>query len=306
MKRRLIETVSLDALRVFETTGRLMSFSAAARDLSVTQAAVSRRIKHLEDMLGFQLYRRNGRQLTLTAKGERLLVRMQTALAYLGTELDELAATAPETFVTLAAPAAVSHLWLGPVLHRFHGTYPEVSVKLTTTDNLSELAQSESDLAIVFSKGTHPEWRLTPLLDEVLIPVVSPLYLERVGLSEAPEALRPEDLPGLHLLDYSRSGVNSVTLQDWLDWAAPGCAPFVPRVVFSSYAMAVEAALRGEGVILGSRALVGAHLESGSLVALTRHDLKTGFGYYLGEPRHRSPGHDADLLSSCLLARSFA
>lgn len=305
MKRRLIDTVSLDALRVFECTGRLMSFSAAARELSVTQAAVSRRIKHLEDVLGFCLYQRNGRQLTLTAKGERLLVRVQTALEYLGSELDELTATAPRPSVSVAASAAVSHLWLGQVLHHFHAKYPEVSVRLTTTDNLSELARSDSELAIIFSKGSHPEWKLAPLLDEVLVPVAAPAYLERQGIAIDPARLRPQDLLAFDLFDYVRSGVNSITLQDWFDWTVPNQAPFSSRIVFSSYVMAVQAALQGEGVILGSRALVQPHLDKGALVELTEDVLVTGFGYYLGLPRYSPLSHDAEKLAGYLFDQPF-
>ena len=94
MKRRLIDIVSLDALRVFECAARLMSFSGAAQELTVTQAAVSRRIKHLEQVLGFALFHRNGRQLSITVKGQRLFQRTQASLEYLGVELDDLTAKA--------------------------------------------------------------------------------------------------------------------------------------------------------------------------------------------------------------------
>ncbi len=301
MKRRLIDIVSLDALRVFDCTARLMSFSAAARELSVTQAAVSRRIKHLEDMLGFTLYTRNGRQLTLTPKGERLFLRVQASLEYLGSELDELTATQTHTTLSISASAAISHLWLGERLQRFNEKFPEISVRLTTTDNLSELAQSGSELAIVFSKGTHPDWKLSPLLSEELIPVASPDFLQRSGIKDSPANLCASDLLRLALYDYGRSGVNSVTLLDWFEWAGVDPARLSPRIVFSDYILAIDAAVRGDGIILGSRALLQAHLNSGTLVELTNNVLVTGFGYYLGLPRHITTGQSAENLASFLV-----
>ncbi|GLO69434.1 LysR family transcriptional regulator [Phaeobacter inhibens] len=302
MKSRLIDIISLDALRVFECAARRMSFSAAAIEFSVTQAAVSRRIKTLEDTLGFALFQRNGRRLSLTLKGERLFLRTQASLDYLGMELDDLAQNNTVTNVAISASAAVSHLWLSQRLRRFNDQYPEVSVRLTITDNLSELSRSDSELAIIYSRGSHPDWTLSPLLSETLVPVASPAYLKAIGIGASPADLRAEDLLGCDLYDYSRSGVHTVTLQDWFDQVAPGMVRLSPRVIFPTYMMAVETALRGEGVILGSRALVHPHLDSGALIELTQSALVTGFGYYLGHPRHAVLGPSEQTLATFLMS----
>lgn len=302
MKPRLIDIVSLDALRVFECAARLMSFSAAAMEFSVSQAAVSRRIKNLESTLGFALFQRNGRRLSLTLKGERLFLRTQASLEYLGVELDDLAMAKETTKVAISASAAVSHLWLSQRLRRFNDQYPEISVRLTTTDNLSELSRTDSELAIIYSRGTHPDWTLSPLLLEELVPVTSPGYLQSAGGDLSSAEMRPQDLSNLDLYDYSRSGVNSITLHDWFDKVAPGMAKRSPKVVFPTYMMAVDTALRGEGVILGSRALVRPHLDSGALIELTRDVLFTGFGYYLGLPRNTALGQPEQSLANFLLA----
>lgn len=293
MQRRPIDTISLDALRVFECAARLMSFSAAALELSVTQAAVSRRIKHLEQALGFDLFNRNGRQLSLTVKGRRLYLRMQASLEYLGVELEDLTAQTVTSTVSVAASAAVSHLWLSPRLRQFNDRYPEISVRLTTTDNLSELAQADSQLALIFSKGTHPDWTLTHLFDETLIPVATPAYLKAAGYVGPAAELRAEDVGRMDLYDYHRAGVHTMTLLDWFERTAPDTPRNAPRVISPTYMMAVDTALRGEGVVLGSRALIQTYLESGHLVELTDAALTTGFGYFLGTPR-RSAMNDAE------------
>jgi len=302
MVLRIIDVVSLDALRVFECAARLMSFSAAAAELSVTQAAVSRRIKHLEQVLGFDLFHRNGRQLTLTEKGQRLFLRMQASLEYLGVELEDLTAQAVTSTVSVAASAAVSHLWLLPRLRQFNDRYPEISVRLTTTDNLSELAQADSQLAIIFSKGAHPDWTLTHLFDETLIPVAAPAYLEAAGFVGPASELRAEDVGCMDLYDYHRAGVHTMTLLDWFEHKAPATPRNAPRVISPSYMMAVDAALRGEGVVLGSRALIQAYLESGHLVELTDATLTTGFGYYLGIPRRSAMNSAEENLANFLLS----
>lgn len=302
MKRRIIDVVSLDAMRVFECAARLESFSAAAQEFSVTQAAVSRRIKHLEQVLGFDLFHRNGRRLSLTVKGQRLFLRMQASLEYLGIELDDLSAQAVTSTVSVAASAAVSHLWLSPRLRRFNDRYPEISVRLTTTDNLSELAQADSQLALIYSRGTHLNWTLKLLFDEMLIPVAAPAYLQAAGWPGLPSDLRPGDVGRMDIYDYHRAGVHSVTLQDWLKQKAPSVPRQAPRVVFPTYMMAVDAALRGDGVMLGSRALIQAHLDSGALVELTQEVMTTGFGYYLGLPRRTSVSEAEENLAHFLIS----
>lgn len=302
MKRRPIDIVSLDALRVFECAARLMSFSAAAQELSVTQAAVSRRIKQLEHVLGFDLFHRNGRQLSLTIKGQRLFLRTQASLEFLGVELDDLTAQKATSTVLVAASAAVSHLWLSSRLRRFNDRYPEISVRLIVSDNLSELAQADSQLALIHSRGMHPNWALTHLFSEQLVPVAAPAYLKTIGYGRDPLDLQPKDLGELALYDYHRAGVQTLTLGDWFEEKAPGVPRSAPRVVFPTYMMAVEAALRGEGIVLGSRALIKPYLESRELVELTRDVMKTGFGYYLGVPRRTSVSEAEETLANFLLS----
>ncbi len=302
MRKRLIEIVSLDALRVFECAARLMSFSAAATELSVTQAAVSRRIKHLEATLEIELFHRNGRRLSLTAKGERLFQRTQASLEYLGVALDDLTMPSAGTTVSISASAAVSHLWLSLRLRRVNDHYPEVSVQLTTTDNLSELARTDSKIAIIYSRGSHPDWTLTPLLSEELVPVAAHAYLTASGYGMNAPELGPQDVARLDLYDYSRSGVQSVTLSDWFEDIAPGAIKMSPKVVFPTYMMAVDAALRGDGVILGSRTLIRPHLEAGALVEVSRDVMITGFGYHLGLPKHVPPNQIEEILANFLLS----
>lgn len=296
--------MSLDAFRVFETAARHMNFSAAARELLVTQAAVSRRIQKLEDDLGLGLFVREGRRLALTGEGEQLFRRVQGTLDYLADGLDQLMEDRTPEIVALAASGAISHVWLGRMLRDYAIENPAASIRLLTTDAMNDLAAEGNDLSIVYSLGDHPNWNLTLLLAEELVPVASPAYLSHALPGVDPARVSPAQLSGLDLYDYSRVNAYWVTLREWFQQQGAQTADVRPRVVFSNYAMAVDTALRGDGVILGSRQMIHHHLAAGELIELTGRVLTTGYGYYIGLPRNSPVSEEALHLYHWLLARA--
>jgi DNA-binding transcriptional LysR family regulator len=173
-----------------------------------------------------------------------------------------------------------------------------------TTDAMSELAGATNDLAILYSLGEHPSWTLTRLLAEELTPVAAPAYLERAAPGLTPGEFTLEQVLALDLYDYDRVNAYWVTLREWFQRLGQPADRVRPRVVFSSYAMAVEAALRGNGVILGSRQMLVDHLCDGSLVKLTPEVLRTGYGYYIGLPRAAPVSAEALRLYQWLVARA--
>ncbi|MEL7215423.1 MAG: LysR substrate-binding domain-containing protein, partial [Pseudomonadota bacterium] len=258
----------------------------------------------LEDRLGFALFVREGRRLRLTAKGERLAVRVQAALDYLTTEIAALAEDGTSRSVAIAASASVSHLWLSPRLRGFGDAHPDVPIRLLTTDALAELASEAHDLTILYSRGAAPGWSLSLLLPEELVPVASPAYLARKGLVEQGVDLSAAEIAALDLYDYRRANAYWVSLRGWFLAKAPELGSVRPRMIFSTYAMAVEAALRGDGVVLGSRHMLAETLASGALVEVSRDVLTSGFGYYLGVPTDRVISPAAHALADYLRLRT--
>lgn len=303
MKASLLAHIPLDAFRVFDAACRHMNFSRAGRELNITQAAVSRRIKGLEDHLGTQLFARSGKNLTLTPRGEKLFQRVRASLDYLEESLEPFRTGAGQS-ISLAASGSVSHLWLGPRLRDFARDNPDVSLRLVTSDSPADLASENNDLVILYSAGEHPRWDLTPLLAEELAPVASPDYIARKGLDAA--SLKPADLAGLDLIDYERFNANWISFRPWLQRVAPEACrrmPFPrPHLTFSTYALAIDAALSGDGVVLGSLGLVAARLAEGSLVQLGTTSLATGYGYHLGLPKFRTAPPEVLMLHARLLA----
>jgi DNA-binding transcriptional LysR family regulator len=296
----MLEKIPLEAFRVFDAAARAMNFSRAGRELNITQAAVSRRIKGLEDHLGATLFTRRGRNLALTPDGERLFQRVRATLEYLEESLEPFRAGTGE-IISIAASGSISHLWLGQRLRDFGKESPGISVRLLTTDVHSELASENNDLIIIYSTGEHPRWSLTPLLKEVLVPIASPDYLSVRGLD--PQALTAVDIAGLDLIDYERANAHWISFRQWFGHIGDplkGKLPR-PRLSFSTYIMAVEAALRGEGIALGSLGLIEEYLQSGALVTVGNDRVDSGFGYYLGAPRFRSLSPEAAQLHRFLL-----
>ncbi len=296
----MLEKIPLEAFRVFDAAARSMNFSRAGRELNITQAAVSRRIKGLEDHLGATLFTRRGRNLALTPDGERLFQRVRATLEYLEESLEPFRAGTGE-IISIAASGSISHLWLGQRLRDFGKENPGISVRLLTTDVHSELASENNDLIIIYSTGEHPRWNLTPLMKEVLMPIASPDYLAVRDLD--PEALTAMDIAGLDLIDYERANAHWISFRQWFGRIGDPLKgrPMRPRLSFSTYIMAIEAALRGEGIALGSLGLIEEHLQSGALVAVGNDRVESGFGYYLGAPRFRSLSSEAAQLHRFLL-----
>ncbi len=291
----MLERIPLEAFRVFDAACRHMNFSRAGRELAITQAAVSRRIKTLEDHLGAALFTRRGKNLDLTAAGERLFRRVRASLDYLEESLEPFRATGTQT-VSIAASGAVSHLWLGRRLRDFGKAHPGISLRLLTSDAPADLAAESNDLVILYAAGEHPRWNLTPLMPEVLVPVAAPEYIAARGINV--DTVGIDEIAGLDLIDYDRFNAHWVSFRQWFQQVADDRRRprFAPRYTFSTYVMAMDAALKGDGVTLGSLGLIEEDLVEGRLVPVGPRRLTTGYGYYLGTPRHRTLSNEATSL----------
>lgn len=282
----MLDRIPLEAFRVYDAACRFMNFSRAGRELHITQAAVSRRIQGLEEHLGAKLFTRRGRNLALTPEGERLAQRVRATLEYLEESLEPFRGGGRET-ISIAASGSVSHLFLAKRLKDFDNESPSVSVRLLTTDAPAELASEANDLVILYSTGEHPRWNLTLMIPEILVPVAAPEYLARRNLQAA--ELAADDIARLDLIDYERFNAHWISFRQWfVRLPSPPKTKISPRLSFSTYSLAVDAALHGEGVTLGSRGLIAEELASGRLIELGGTQLETGYGYYLGMPRYRS------------------
>jgi LysR family glycine cleavage system transcriptional activator len=273
-------TPPLAALRTFEVAARHRSFTKAAAELHVTQGAVSQQIKQLEASLGFPLFHRGARGLTLTEKGEDLAETAQSVFRRLFNKVEELKQTEVGGILTVSVSPSLAVKWLIPRLGRFHQRHPEVDLRIRPDPVLIDvLAESDTiDMAIRFGQGPFPGLAATPIMHETVFAVASPDLL-----TKGPPLRRAADLVHHTLLhsDSTRAEVNSMA--NWEVWLAilnvSGVNPKLGPTFPSSY-MLLEAAIHGQGVALTWAALADDDLRAGRLVRLFDRALEGSMSYF--------------------------
>ena len=275
---------SLDSLKFFEAASRCMSFTEAASELYVSQAAVSKRIQQLENTLGVQLFIRDGRHLELTEKGKQLRGKTSMALGFLETALKDLTDNHIDA-VRILSNSAVSLFWLLPRMKVFGLSNQACAVDLVTTDKQGEKISSDCDLSIVYTDGKNPEWSCTLLFKEELAPVASPDLIKRFATSQTEQD--PCSLigfPQTTLLNYARAAPDWINWDIWIEKMNIPELREWPQKSCMTYAHTIGRALGGEGVALGSLGLLDAELKKGQLVRLGTETFISDHGYYLVHP----------------------
>ncbi len=253
----ILGTVPLSAIRVFEAAARLGSFTRAAAELGMTQAAVSWQVKALERRLDKTLFRRLPREVALTTPGERLARASTEAMETLRTALADLSDTG-EGVLSITTLQTLASEWLAPRIGQFQLAHPQIAVRLEATHNLVDLARDNIDVGIRMGAGPWPGVECVPLFPSLLTPVCSPALAAQLGLQ------RPQDL-----LAAPRIGLD----HEWALWfgaagveAGAEASAGQLRLAADAQALEVAAALADQGVALASPILFGAHLASGRLV----------------------------------------
>lgn len=280
---KAIDGLSLDALRVFESAARQLSFTAAASELGSSQPAISQQIKRLEQQLATRLFDRVYRGIVLTEAGELLLAHVQEGLASLDAGLVAVTARQQREVLQVATDFAFAAYWLMPRLQRFNRLYPEVDVSLITSERDPATVPSDIDVAIRFGDGRFKHGEAHLLFREEVFPVCSPrLFGERQPPLPVSALV---DLPLLHLRPEHRSR--------WFDWdglfRALGIAslPTPGALRFDNYTLLIQAAIAGQGVAIGWRHLVDELLAQGLLCRLGEAEAHSARGYYLVLPERK-------------------
>lgn len=274
----------LDYLVAFEAAARRGGFTAAAEELNVSQAAISRKIRLLEEHLRQALFRRGHRSVALTQEGARYLVDVRRALDQVAAASRALRDAAARPQVDIAATNSVATLWLMPRLQAARRAHPDFEIRLISSDDDAECLRDGVDLAILRGQGDWPGFDAEMLLDEEVFPVCAPGYARSAAPLDRPECL----------LEHALIEVSN-DHPEWMDWrrwlAACGIDSRAPRerLVVNTYPLAVQAARDGLGVALGWRHLVDLALADGSLIRPMAHSAHTEAGYYLLAPAGRAP-----------------
>jgi LysR family transcriptional regulator, glycine cleavage system transcriptional activator len=249
----------LQTLRAFEATGRLLSMTLAAEELHVTHGAVSRHIKTLESHLGVALFQRLTRRIVLTQSGAEFLLVVSRSLGELAREAQRIHTRDSVTRLKINASVSFANKWLAPRLLRFKTLHPELDVHLDVTDTYVDLNEGEVDVAIRYGSGRYPRVLAERILEETVTPVCSPAYQANMGGMSSVQSLA-----SCTLLHEDRM------LANWEQWFALAGVRSVRSdrgPAYSHGSMAIEAAIRGEGVALGRSVIVADDVAAGRLVA---------------------------------------
>jgi LysR family transcriptional regulator, regulator of gene expression of beta-lactamase len=269
----------LNALRAFEAAARHESFTRAAAELHVTQAAVSHQVKMLEARVGTALFHRLPHGLRLTEEGHWLLPRLRDAFDRIECALEELSAggDGPRGVLSISLVATFGMSWLVPRLPRFHARFPQIELRLTTHNNDPvDFDRDPVDLAIRYGDGDWPGLAAERLFDYRLTPLCAPRLAAAL---QEPAALWT--VPLLRTDD-----------RNWSIWLAVAGLPSLPMAgpVFDSTRMMIEAAMEGMGVALASPDLFAGEIADGRLRQPFSLCVPNGLAYWVIHPEGREPG----------------
>jgi DNA-binding transcriptional LysR family regulator len=272
----------LSTLEAFEAAGRLMSFTRAAAELNVTQAAVSKQIQALERHVGQRLFERSHRAVQLTAQGREYLHTVVTALNHLSHATLELRSDEAPQRLCIAADHSVAALWLLPRMKSLQASHPDVTFHLVVSDAETRSLADEVDVAILHGENRWPLHQAEPLFPEIVFPVCSPDYLA----GSAP-IRHMADLAAARLIDLEDDNWTWINWRIWLTNHGVGLPATHKALTIGNYPLVLEAARRGLGIALAWQSLIEADLASGSLVRPIDAEVSTRFSYYLAWPRTR-------------------
>jgi DNA-binding transcriptional LysR family regulator len=276
----------LPSLRPFAAAARHRSMSAAARELGITQPAVSRHLHMLELALGKPVFLRSPRGLELTESGQRLLDTAGPMLAALDATVEEIRAPHRDRTIFLAMNSGLAQLWLSPRLARFRKAFPNVYLRLMQTDRDEDLLAGDYDLAIRFGNGRWRNCSAAKMLSEIVVPVCAKDYLARDA--QLRKARTPAALARARLLHLDQSSSRWLTWPLWFEKQGIEAGQEPPDLLYSAYPLLLQAATDGEGVALGWIGLVDGLLKKGTLVAVGDVVRRDTHGYFLCRPAQRS------------------
>jgi DNA-binding transcriptional LysR family regulator len=278
----------LNALRAFEAAARLGGFLVAARELGVTPGAVTAHVKSLEALLGARLFDRTAKGVTLTAIGQQALPGLTAAFDAMANAARDLREAAAPQVVQIATLPAIAQLWLSPRMPALRALAPGITISITAMEQPPNLKRAVFDLCLFYRAGT--EGAIGP---DVIFPVCAPDLAKQLA--------RQDDILQQTCLS------DALWDQDWPQWMRAMAVKGVVRgPVFSLYALAVEEAVNGAGVLMAHDALVDRHLAEGRLVAPFADKVTLPRHLCLWSARPLRRGTAADLVAKYLKGQAKA
>lgn len=267
----------LPGLRYFEVAARLNSYSRAAEELFVSQAAVSQKIRQLEDGLGCKLFVREGREMRLTEQGKILYKNVSLGLSQIVTGFNQIQSEPVEGLLCVSSTPSFASRWLLPRLWKFSTQHPNIPIRILTSCDAPNLKQGAADLAIWQGEDLevsgieklHKEF----LFEETIYPFCSPHLAQAIHLT------KPEQLLGCWLIHYESGGY------PWQSWFAQAGVTMnresVQWMEVSTFDHAMNAVMAGHGACLASDSLAADYIERGLLIKPFNIGMTPGISFNL-------------------------
>ena len=267
---------ALNAVRIFEAAARLQNFTKAAEEISITQGAVSKQIKLLEQQLGCQLFIRMGPMLKLSEAGKEFQAITEESLSIIRRGTARIRNRSINTPLTISLLPSFAHNWFLPNLASFEQKHPDISLRLAPSYHVVDLdVDSDIDLAIRLGRGDWPKLHSLQLTEDELIPVCAP--------SIARELDNITDIKNQRLI------VDSSSYDEWHRWKTKAglSYPAKNNLYLDDVNLQLAAAVEGRGICLARSSFVGSHLALGNLVQPFEITLYSKFNFYLVSPENR-------------------
>lgn len=274
LKRLRRRIGSWDNLTTLEVAARLESFTKAALELGISQPAISRRIRDLEERLGVLLFERNGKRLQVTDVGASLQSALARAFADIDLHLENIMRKTPEGVTLRITPSASG--WILPALGALCNAFPEIPVNLVCLDFRADPTATEFDLQLCFMAPAKANPKHILMLPGEVLQVASPEFAASHQLEPSKTKLLQMERPFTQALN-------------WRAWRPHDCG-HMNIITYPSHAASLEAALCGRGIALGWRYSVGPHIQAGRLICMSKEIRQSEFSEYL----ITSPNREAD------------
>lgn len=275
----------LASLAPFEAAGRLASFSRAAAELNLTQAAVSRQIRSLEESVGVRLFERKRHGVILSPAGQDLFNEIGPALRVIAAASERARSSVRSAkTVSIFCDVAIGGSFVIPRVGAVRREHPDLTIRLVTSSELLEATSESFDIGLTTGRFVSDRFDIVEICGEEIFPVASPAFARSL-----PKHVKAPDLLKRPLLHFAQPG------RDWVDWARflkhlglP--APRKDGFPFTSYSVLLDAAEAGHGIALGWRLSIENRLRQGTLVRIGTMSmpLKKGLAAYLPKQSRRS------------------
>jgi glycine cleavage system transcriptional activator len=261
----------LNSLKAFESAARFLSFTKAANELFVTQAAISHQIKILEDFLGVELFKRKNRALELTEFGKAYYVDITKILHRLVEATDKLLSLKSDKHLTISVPQTFGIQWLVPRFSEFNKLHPDIEVRLKGVDQDEGLLSQDIDIAIYYGRGNWDNLQVDRLVEEKLLVLAAPKLLAEKPIHDYQD-LKHHTLLHIHTRDNWQYMADYLPCDELNIQQGP---------IFSHTFMALQAAIHAQGVVLANRILAQQELDNGNLALVFDTNLRDPKSFYV-------------------------